>query len=317
MDREIVAENTLVYTITKADEDEEICKLGRALSSPGRIQILRLLTQKPMNLVEIAARLNLPISSVAFHINALEEAKLVQIEYKPSQKGHMKLCSTGTIKAIISFTQESKEEYVDEVKVEMPVGNYVECNITKGYLVGKNNFIFREQSSQNMLFAPERTEGQLFSFQSGNVSYNFPNIFHYHQSFRKLSFSFEMCSEAPYYCEKWPSDITVWINSIEIATFCSPGDFGGKRGKYTPDFWQTNSTQFGLLKKFSIDDSGCYIDDILDNKNHTFDDLKLNDKNFIRLTIGIKDDAVHVGGINIFGRGFGNYHQDIQMILSK
>jgi len=27
--------------------------------------------------------------------------------------------------------------------------------------------------------------------------------------------------------------------------------------------------------------------------------------------IGIKEDAEHVGGLNIFGRGFGNYDQDL------
>jgi predicted transcriptional regulator len=31
----------------------------------------------------------------------------------------------------------------------------------------------------------------------------------------------------------------------------------------------------------------------------------------IRLRLGIKEDAAHPGGINIFGRGFGNYDQDI------
>ena len=31
----------------------------------------------------------------------------------------------------------------------------------------------------------------------------------------------------------------------------------------------------------------------------------------IRLRIAVKDDAKHPGGVNIFGRGFGNYDQDI------
>ena len=107
------------------------------------------------------------------------------------------------------------------------------------------------------------------------------------------------------------------FRSIEIATYCSPGDFGGKRGIYTPSYWQINSTQFGLLKKFSIDDKGCYIDDITDNKNHCFDDLHLDTATSIELKIGIKEDAKHMGGINIFGKEFGNYHQDILMILSE
>jgi predicted transcriptional regulator len=33
----------------------------------------------------------------------------------------------------------------------------------------------------------------------------------------------------------------------------------------------------------------------------------------MRLKIGIDQEAKHPGGINIFGRGFGNYDQDIVM----
>jgi predicted transcriptional regulator len=35
----------------------------------------------------------------------------------------------------------------------------------------------------------------------------------------------------------------------------------------------------------------------------------------ITVRIGVKEDAEHVGGINIFGRGFGNYDQDLMMRL--
>ena len=33
--------------------------------------------------------------------------------------------------------------------------------------------------------------------------------------------------------------------------------------------------------------------------------------------LGIKEDAKHMGGINIFGKEFGNFHQDILMTLSR
>ena len=35
----------------------------------------------------------------------------------------------------------------------------------------------------------------------------------------------------------------------------------------------------------------------------------------IRMRIGIDAKAEHPGGVNIFGRGFGNYDQDIVMRL--
>ncbi len=316
MDKHLEAENIIDYAISNPADEKDICRLGRALSVPERIKIMRVLQERPHSIMEIAAALDLPVSSVSFHINVLEEARLIRIEYKPAPKGHMKLCSIGTIYSTVSFTKV-KEWEESEITVELPVGCYSQCNVSKSYMADDAGFIFRESASSYMLFVPDRIKGQLFSFQSGYVVYNFPNLFILNNGHRRLSFSFECCSEAPYYCENWPSDITVWINDVEIATFCSPGDFGGKRGLYTPSYWQINSTQFGLLKRFSIDDNGCYVDNIFDNKNHCFDDLKLETAKFIELKIGIKENAKHVGGINIFGKKFGNYPQDILMILSK
>ena len=46
-------------------------------------------------------------------------------------------------------------------------------------------------------------------------------------------------------------------------------------------------------------------------------DLELNDHRSIRVRIGVKEDARHPGGINIFGRGFGNHDQDIALRLIR
>ena len=44
-------------------------------------------------------------------------------------------------------------------------------------------------------------------------------------------------------------------------------------------------------------------------------DLDLENHHSIRLRIAVKADAKHPGGINIFGKGFGNYDQDIVLRL--
>ena len=46
-----------------------------------------------------------------------------------------------------------------------------------------------------------------------------------------------------------------------------------------------------------------------------FDNLHILDGAAIKLTIGIKDDAVHKGGINLFGKNFGDYDQAIVMTI--
>lgn len=309
-------EGILTYDATNSKYKNNICKLGRALSVPERLDILQLIQEKPCNLIELSNKLNLPISSISFHIKALEEANLIRIDYKPAQKGHMKLCSLKTIRVTVGFAKEIEPEN-DAIITEIPVGLYSECNVTNAYLASDKEFIFREYFSSFMLFTPDRVNGELFAFQNGYVVYSFPNHFINNQTKRNLSFSFECCSEAPFYREDWPSDITVWVNDLEIATTRLTGDFGGTRGTYTPEYWQTNSTQFGVLKKFTINDTGCFVDNVFSHRNITFSDLNLDQTKEIKLKIGFKKDAKHIGGINIFGKNFGNYPQAIQMILSN
>ena len=47
----------------------------------------------------------------------------------------------------------------------------------------------------------------------------------------------------------------------------------------------------------------------------TLSDLQLSEHHSVKVKIGIRDDAQNVGGVNIFGRGFGNYDQDIVLRL--
>ena len=47
----------------------------------------------------------------------------------------------------------------------------------------------------------------------------------------------------------------------------------------------------------------------------TIDDFALERHHSIRMRIGIDQAAEHPGGVNIFGKGFGNYDQDILMRL--
>ena len=44
-------------------------------------------------------------------------------------------------------------------------------------------------------------------------------------------------------------------------------------------------------------------------------DIGIMDYPFIRLSIAVKKDAVHQGGINLFGEKFGDYNQAIVMRL--
>ena len=56
------------------EEIDALCSLGKALSSPIRIEIMQLLYEEGMIIGDIAKKLDLPASSTAFHLKILEEA---------------------------------------------------------------------------------------------------------------------------------------------------------------------------------------------------------------------------------------------------
>ncbi|MBR2441781.1 MAG: hypothetical protein IKB20_01745 [Clostridia bacterium] len=123
-------------------------------------------------------------------------------------------------------------------------------------------------------FTTERFGAECLWFDHGFVSYNFINRL-YKKSLSKLELSFECCSEITYHREDWPSDISVLLNGIDLLTFLSPGDFGGRRGRYTPKDWYINSTQYGLLYKITIDKNGTFLNNT-QVSNTTIDDFKLD-----------------------------------------
>ena len=158
-------------------------------------------------------------------------------------------------------------------------------------------------------FITERFLADLIWFDHGFVSYNFVNKL-YNKSLTKLELSFECCSEITYHREDWPSDISVQLNGKDLLTFLSPGDFGGRRGRYSPKDWFINSTQYGLLYKITVDKNGTYLNNIQINTTG-IDAFQLDTAPHIKVKIGVKEDAVHRGGINLFGKRFGDYDQSI------
>jgi predicted transcriptional regulator len=162
---------------------------------------------------------------------------------------------------------------------------------------------------------PSRVQAALLWFGRGFVEYKFPNNAKLlNKPVDSLEFSMELSSEVPGTNLNWPSDITLWVNDIAVGTWTSPGDYGDKRGVYTPSWWKLEGSQYGKLKTWRIGRSGSFIDGVRIS-DVTIDKLDLPNHHSIRMRLGIDPGADHPGGVNLFGRGFGNYDQDVVMRL--
>lgn len=295
------------------EEAEELCELGKALSSPVRLQILRLLYEESLIIGEIARKLDLPASSTAFHLKILEQAGLIRVEEQPGTRGNTRLCTRKIDHVTINLVK--KNAIMDEIfSTEMPVGAYTSCQIapTCG-MYGKEGGIGNEDV-EYCFFYPERMKAGILWTSSGYVEYKFANGVPKNRQPKKIAVSMEICSEAPGYHENWKSDITVWMNGVDCGTWTCPGDFGARRGRLNPPNWPDGSTQYGLQMMWEIRKDGSFINGKKAAET-TVDDLKLMEQPYVAVRIGNKSDAHYVGGFNLFGKDFGDYNQDIILTI--
>jgi len=213
------------------------------------------------------------------------------------------------------FKEDIRPLKANAIEVAMPIGLYTSCQVSAPCGLCSADGIIGLLDVPDTFLDPDRMKAGLMWFTRGFVEYQFPNNARLSKHrISSMEFSIELSSEVPGTSADWPSDITVSVNGKDIGTWMSPGDFGDKRGVYTPDWWKLKGSQYGKLKGFRVNDTGTYVDGVKISPV-SLKDLDLDIHHSIRLRIGVKDDAKHPGGINIFGRGFGNYDQDIVLRL--
>ena len=311
----IIGERNIALNLSNPSHHQQIALIGKALSSPTRLNILNLLKNKALSIQEIAAILQIPISSTAVHIKCLQEANLINTETQPGNHGSMRVCICSMQKFLLETFDSDLDCQNNTISIDMPIGSYFQCDVKPTCGLADENGVIDTYDSPASFYSKNRVRAQLLWFQKGYIEYRFQNLINTMLTLSEISFSMEICSEAPGYLNDWPSDITIFVNDQELGTYLCPGDFGDRRGKYTPSSWPNGRTQYGLLKTFSITDSGGYIDKDLVNPNISIADLHLEHAPYISLKIQIKDDAKHIGGINLFGEKYGDYPQGIVMSL--
>lgn len=289
------------------EEAIEICK---ALANEHRMKMLRGLTQGPLNVNELAEMLDVPFSTAAVNVKKLEDAGLISTEIVPG-RGTQKV-NTKKYDRIVIHLRPEQSDGENCFIFDMPIGEYIDCEVEPTCGLISESGILGILDDPRSFYEPERKQAQLLWFRAGHIEYRFPNRIPYGAKAEELEFSAEICSEAPYHKLDWPSDITVWMNGVEIGTWTSPGDFGGERGFLTPQWWTTSSTQYGLLKRWMVNKEGSYLDGMRMSEV-TIDQLNIHRKPFISIRLGVKKEGLNVGGINLFGHKFGNYEQGLIM----
>lgn len=298
-----------VLFLDLTNDTETALALLKALSSETRLAILAFLGDRSVNVNDIAAALQIAPSSATTHIQILEKADLIRTEVIPATHGLQKLCAR-TYDDVHIRLERIHANSLNSFSVSMPVGQYHDFDVHPTCGLASETALIGLLDTPASFYEPQHVSAQLLWFGSGSVTYRFPNHLPSGAVPTRLDLSAEICSEAPLHHPNWPSDITLWINGVEIGTWTSPADFGGQRGLLTPLWWETKDSQFGQLKIWSSSQDGSYIDG-KEISGVRIQDLHIAEKPFVEVRIGIKPDARNVGGVNLFGEHFGNYPQAI------
>ena len=286
----------------------------KGLASELRIDILFLIQERSRNINELAQALSMAQSTIATNVMVLEKAGLIRTETIKGKKGMQKICHPVYSEMVVKLkNEEARQTREDMIEVQMPIGLYTRYKVTAPCGLCSNEDIIGYLDVPASFLDPARMKAGLIWFEIGYVEYKFPNNSLYKEHpVTGLEIVAELSSEIPGTNKEWMSDISIAINGTDIGTWTSPGDYGDRRGKYTPDWWKLEGSQYGLLKKWKVTPSGSYIDGV-QISGVTLDDLCLADHHSITVRIGVKENAEHIGGINLFGRGFGNYDQDLTL----
>ena len=288
----------------------EQAELFNARGSEVRMQILNQLQAKGrMSMNELADKLGLSQGALTPHIRKLESADLVRINQDAMAHGNMKMCEPHLDKIFLVFSQETsrQNEYASHIRV----GQYSSCEIYPTCGISTEKSIIGEVDDPRYFTHQKRFEADILWFTRGFVEYMVPCIIPRSSRITEFSVSVELSSEAPGVNANWPSDIYFSLNGMLLGQWTSPGDYGDVPGRFTPDWWLSNWNQYGLLKTLTVNEKGTFMDDVQISQA-AIQDLNISSRTPIYFRFSVPDSAEHVGGLTLFGRGFGNYNQDIE-----
>ncbi|MEO2257407.1 ArsR family transcriptional regulator [Paenibacillus amylolyticus] len=292
----------------KANGEPQFLPLYEALASEVRWRIMDMIAVREMNVKDIAAALELSPSIVTMHIRKLEDAGLIGSRRVRINGGTHKLCYLKQNQIEIELPSASQTSRTREQTIA--VGHYTAFDIHPTCGLGTLEKEIGVWDDPRYFLDPERVHAAILWFGKGYVEYKTPNFVLPDQTTDAIEISMELASEAPGLRDHWPSDIRFTFNGISLGTWTSPADFGrAARGKYTPEWWHRNVNQYGLLKTIRIDAYGTYMDgERMSDVTHA--DIKLSEP-FWTLRFTVDEESPNVGGLTIYGAGFGNHDQDI------
>lgn len=297
--------------IASLSEGLEIIK---ALGSDVRVEILNILMEdNKIGMNELASRLEITNGALTGHIKKLENCGLISISNENARHGNQKIYTVHLDKILIDLQKMEAETNV--YSTELSVGHYSDYKVCAACGLASKEQIIGVIDDERYFAHPQRYDAQFLWFHKGYVEYVLPNFIPTEHKITQISVSFELGSGAAEKSNLRASNILFFLNNVFLGGWTSPGIIGAERGLYTPEWWDSEWNQYGLLKLLVINREGVYIDG-LKISDMNIDMFELNSQSDIRLRLAVDENVENVGGLAIFGKDFGNYSQGIKVNIN-
>ena len=198
----------------------------------------------------------------------------------------------------------------------MPIGLYTSCEVSAPCGLCSPQGIIGLLDVPGTFLDPDRMNAGLMWFTRGFVEYQFPNNARLvGKAVTALEFSLELSSEVPGTRVRLAVRHHGRGQRQGARRVDQPGRFRRPARALHARLVEAQGQPVRHAQELA-GDAGRRVRRWRKISSLTPKDLDISAHHSIRLRIEVKPDARHPGGVNIFGRGFGNYDQDIVLRLT-
>lgn len=282
----------------------------QALSSKTRISIIELLQKDDLSIQDLSHRLGLSSAMITKHISVLEKNGIVESKMAKGIHGQLKICMLKRNDVVLVFNPVKDGFIRNSVTKSLPIGSFYDFHVSAPCGLTTSDKIIGFVDDPSTFYYEKKDTIELMWFTSGYLAYHVPLFDIELKRLASIEFSLELCAEYPGYKMHWPSTVHFELNGFSLGDTTLLGDFGDRKGLLTPSWWNLG-TEYGRQVTINISAHGTSI-----NGEHTssttLQGVLAQTTEALTFKLATSQEYPK-GGLNIFGRKFGDYPQDINI----
>ena len=288
-------------------------EIFKCLGSEVRMQIVHLLSQNgEMNLNELASALELTNGALTSHVRMLEQCGIIQTVPSYTGRGLQKICSLKVDQMLMNVYPVREALTAKAYETSIRIGHYSDYAAGPSCGIACREKLIGTENDPRCFAYPERVDAEMIWLHDGYVEYRIPNQLPEGQRIDQITLSFEVGAADQGSESDTQSMLHFLLNGKEMGHWLSIKSMDADGGIYTPGWWQRRERRCGFLKMLVINRIGAFLDGVMMAETGNGYEF-LDGSGEMHFRFEARSENGNNGGLALYGRGFGNYQQDIQV----